>query len=185
MSKLERLIKKHIMLFARQDTQIAPGTHSPTSLSCNCCIEGTDQLSVTKICEAVKQLSNSVGSPGSNQCAKDIKRNNTKPCSTNKFTKGNVIIDKCKLYAGSVVAALPASSTEQQKSEASRKAECDCLNNAIYGSPDINGLGFPGAIMGQQVLDFYRDGCSYTWISTVCGERQKVIDRKGLQHLMC
>ena len=131
MSKLEKIIKKHFILLAQQGPQIAPGTGKPTSTSCNCCIEGTNQLSITKICEAVKQLSGSVGSPGSNPCAKDIKRNNNKPCSTKKFTKGDIIIAKCQSYANSVVAALPQNATPAQRAEASRKAECDCLNNAI------------------------------------------------------
>jgi len=183
MKKLEQIIRKHFVGLAQQSTRIAPNT-APVS-SCNCCIDGTTQLSINKICAAVKQLSGSVGSPGSDPCAKDIKRNNNNPCSTKKFTKGDIIIAKCQSYANSVVAALPQNATPAQRAEASRKAECDCLNNAISGTPSVNNLGFSQAVMGQQILDFYRDGCSYTWISTVCGEREKVMARKALQHLIC
>jgi hypothetical protein len=179
MSELERLIKKHITLLARQ------GTQSPTSLSCNCCIDGTTQLDVNKICTAVKQLSGSVGNPGSNKCAKDILTNNTSPCEEKKVTRGSDIIRKCESYVRSVVALLPQGSTQQQIQEASTKAECDCLKNAVYGTPDINNLGFSQAVMGQQVFDFYREGCSYSWISTVCGEREKVLARMRAPHLLC
>jgi len=183
MNKFEQILRKHFVGLAQQSTRIAPNT-APAS-SCNCCIPETTQLSIDKICAAVKQLSGSAGIPGSNPCAKDIKTNNNNPCETKKFTKGDIIIAKCQSYANSVVAALPQNATPAQRAEASRKAECDCLNNAISGTPSVNNLGFSPAVMGKQILDFYTDGCSYVWISKVCGEREKVLARKALPHLIC
>lgn len=196
MSELERLIKKHITLLAKQGTQIAPGTQSPTGLSCNCCIDGTTQLDVNKICAAVKELRRSPGGYfGNNQCANHIQSNNTDNCKDRGHLMFSNVKLACEGYQRSVQALLPSSSTQSQIAEAGRKAMCDCLNFVRYGTPkELSGNttisdGLNTKIGPNEFVEQLRSAfgarCNYVHLGAICDEMEKADEFARRRDLLC
>lgn len=179
MNKFEQILRKNIQAVTLDTVQTQTGRvdqYPPSKFPCN--VPNTPFLDVNVICAAVNRLSSNVGNPGDNKCAQTIKKYNVKECSKKKYVAGQTVIGKCNDYASAVVLALSNRATDAQKAEAKRKARCDCLNFALYGRPVLtsSSVRFDAKIMKSQIEDFYNADCSYTWLSRVCAERQKVID---------
>ena len=174
MNKFEQILRKNIQAVTLDTVQTQTSRvdeYPPSKFPCN--VPNTPFLDVNVICAAVNRLSSNVGNPGDNKCAQTIKKYNVNECSKKKYVAGQTVIGKCNDYA---YYASADRATDAQKAEAKRKARCDCLNFALYGSPVLTSSSVSAKIMKSQIEDFYNADCSYTWLSRVCAERQKVID---------